>query len=555
MTRDLSVLAAVAAALLAGCGVGGHTSPMPASGIVTAQKATLTLRLNVPTSTTAAKKRVPKYISPATTQISVDVEQNGSSIAGYPTTAPLTPTSTGCSSTLASTICTFSLPLAASGTPYAVSVSMLDANHTVLSQTLNVPVTIVAGQANTINMSLGGLATGVSVLPYLTHRMVLAAGGVSVYGNAAIAFEVVPTDADGNLILGVGAPAPTVTLASGGHASLTAPTSANPNLWTITPNYQASDPTVPTTDALQITVAPVASSGGSTVNASANLAIYQPWIYLLDGTTNAIDVFDEQGNAIGSVSAFSGGALTYVGYAMTIAYGDNAIYAMAGYGNNSYLSKYALTGGTPTRTVTQATSGFSALGSAMYAFGLAFDLHNGQLYTGDQGSSSVAAAYDPELAIGSSAAVTISAPTYGVAYVPLTHQLVYTGAYGGSLLCSEALVCSAIGSNLNDTGIAWDPIDGVFGVNIATCCGTNGGIQTSDLSGIHQTALVSNGLNGGAIAYDQYAAVWLWAESSSCKSPSRCKVYFYDSSGNDVTPAGGFAIPSNHQISGFAVVP
>jgi hypothetical protein len=553
MTRPLAVLAVLAAAFLAGCGGGARSVPAPGPGLASAQKATLTLRLNVPTTTTAAKKRVPRYISPATTRISIDVEQNGSSISGYPTTAPLTPTSTGCSSTLASTICTFSLPLAASGTPYAVSVSMLDANNTVLSQTLNVPVTIVAGQANTIDMSLGGLATGASVLPYLTHRMVLAAGGVSVYGNAAIAFEVVPTDAD--LIVGVGAPAPTVTLASGGHASLTAPTSANPNLWTITPNYQASDPTVPTTDALQITVAPVASSGGSTVNASANLAIYQPWIYLLDGTTNAIDVFDEQGNAIGSVSAFSGGALTYLGYAMSIAFGDNAIYAMAGYANNGYLSKYALTGGAPTRTVTQATSGFSELGSAIYAFGLAFDLHNGQLYTGDQGSSRVAAAYDPELAIGSSAAVNISAPTYGVAYVPLTHQLVYNGAYGGSVLCSEALVCSAIGSNLNDIGIAWDPIDGVFGVNIATCCGTNGGIQTSDLSGTHQTVLVSNGLNGGAIAYDPYAAVWLWAESSSCKSPSRCRVYFYDSSGNDVTPAGGFAIPSNHQISGFAVVP
>jgi hypothetical protein len=52
-------------------------------------------------------------LSPATTQMVIDIQQGGGSIAGYPKIVALLPTSGGCTSTIASTSCQIIVSLAA----------------------------------------------------------------------------------------------------------------------------------------------------------------------------------------------------------------------------------------------------------------------------------------------------------------------------------------------------------------------------------------------------------------------------------------------------------
>ncbi len=251
--------------VVTGCGGGAHTgSPMPAAsgGDAVTQSARLTITIDAPQATTSSAHRSAKYISAATQSLTANITPQGSttSIAGYPQTVNLTATTNGCSSTLATTQCSLTLSVPADS--YNVTITTFDgANGTgnLLSAAQSVPVTIQPGVVNTLGISLGGIPTSARIVSDAaaitgdpTNGFVLATSGsapVSVFG----------VDADGNYILGVGAPAVALASSDSTQFTVSTPNASAPNQFTIA-NVTSAAAAVAT---LTATVTPSAQSGAS----------------------------------------------------------------------------------------------------------------------------------------------------------------------------------------------------------------------------------------------------------------------------------------------------
>jgi hypothetical protein len=204
---------------VAGCGGAGH-SALPASpgGASGAQKQRVTFAIDVPKQTGAANRLHPQYISPATTQLAIAITEGGTPVAGYPVTVPLTPTSGGCTSTLASTECQLTIALGAGS--YVATLTAEDTGGTALSSAQSVALTVVAGTNNTVSLVLSGVPASITaqLLPGSSDELVLNA-----------------FDADQNLIVGPGAPTFTVNETSGIALTITQPTTSAPNVATVAP--------------------------------------------------------------------------------------------------------------------------------------------------------------------------------------------------------------------------------------------------------------------------------------------------------------------------------
>lgn len=220
---------ALAGALLTACGASDHQSGMLAPTF--GQKGTATMKIIVPKST-SANTRKPDYVSPATTQMSIDVQQSGTSVSGYPVTVGLTPTSTGCTSTLTSTLCELTISLAPGS--YTATLTAMDSSGTALSAAQSIAVTITPGTSNTISLTLSGVPKEIQVLPLDGTTPGSAAQGYTIVGSGAHRFLVVALDADGDAIVGPGAPAFSASM-TGFSGTIAGPTTAKPNMFTISP--------------------------------------------------------------------------------------------------------------------------------------------------------------------------------------------------------------------------------------------------------------------------------------------------------------------------------
>jgi hypothetical protein len=222
LRRVLSALGVlgIVATLLAGCG-GARTAGLPAAAPAPprggAAKQRVTLRIGIPKRSGSGVARHPQYISPATTQMTVNVQTGCpgacTSVGGFPQTVALTTSSGNCTSTLASTNCTLTMALGAGS--YVMTLTTQDAGGTALSTAQGVPVTVLEGQANTISVSLSG------VPETIVAALVGATGPVLI--NAL--------DADGNIIVGPGAPTYSVAATGGVAVTLVQPPTTQPNLF------------------------------------------------------------------------------------------------------------------------------------------------------------------------------------------------------------------------------------------------------------------------------------------------------------------------------------
>jgi len=149
-------------------------------------------------------------------------------------TVGLTANSAGCTSSLASTTCTLVLSLAAGS--YTASITTYDGTNgtgNALSTAQNVGFTVVANQNNLVPLTLSGIPTAIQVI---------AAGTNAV--------DVLAQDADGNFIVGVGAPTFTASLTSGAAvASIAQPSASAPNLI----SFAKASPAVYGTETIGIT--------------------------------------------------------------------------------------------------------------------------------------------------------------------------------------------------------------------------------------------------------------------------------------------------------------
>jgi len=228
-------IAAVGLSALAACGHGASTippGPNPSASAAPSANArgTANFRITIPAKTTTASHRTPAYVSPATQSMTVAISGSASSMQ----TVNLTPTSSGCSSTLATTQCTLTIALAP-GTYTAVVTTYdgLNAAGNVLSSGQNVNFTVVAGTTNTVALTLSGIPHAIIVAPQSAGITQVNPTNLRMVGFATQKALIVATDADGNIIVGPGAPTYTVAQASGAPFAITNQTIASPNTFAL----------------------------------------------------------------------------------------------------------------------------------------------------------------------------------------------------------------------------------------------------------------------------------------------------------------------------------
>jgi hypothetical protein len=296
---------------LAGCtGAGSVLTPAHGADAPLAHtgKGTAAFTIKVPYGAKhAAGARGPRYISPATESLGISI--TGTNGTPNPTNIPayvnLTPTSAGCSSSLASTICTLALPLPA-GT-YDASLSTYDQTGgagNLLSQAQNVAFTVVTGTANTIPLTLGGIPKSVILTPFAPGYLRGGTGGLTLYGPGAQKLVVEALDADNNIIAGAGAPTLAVTPSVNGALTVTGPTTAVTNVVTLQAPTSGSPAVVtPRTLLLAVTATPTSQSGAAQFTANIPLRIAHSALYVSLELANAVDVFYD-GNVNGASPNF-----------------------------------------------------------------------------------------------------------------------------------------------------------------------------------------------------------------------------------------------------------
>jgi hypothetical protein len=252
----------VVASVLAGCGGGGGVA-VPAHAVQPAdhQRGTVRFTIAIPKATgTASARRSPRYVSPATASMTVHVVTDPGGTSVVSETVALTNTSNGCSSTLASTSCTLAISLPIGS--YDASISTADAGATALSQGQLVDFTIVEGQTNTVALTLSGIPTALIVSGAALAVHGSQAAGFTLYGLTARPLLVQALDADGNVIVGPGAPTFTVASTSGSGYTIVNPTTTAPNTVTLTP---------PGTNGASETFSVTAASGDGTCALSGSV--------------------------------------------------------------------------------------------------------------------------------------------------------------------------------------------------------------------------------------------------------------------------------------------
>jgi hypothetical protein len=234
--RGVWVMLALFGALLAGC-AGGARSSVPAgrsAGPLQGAKGQATFRIAVPKQAATAKTRAPRYVSPATTQLAINIEQGEESIAGYPVTVALTPTSAGCTSTLATTYCQLTIALGPGS--YTATLTAEDASGTPLSSAQSIPFTVTAESDNVIAIVLSGIPHALQIAAGAPAMHESGALAFTLYGSAAQQVIVTALDADGNTIVGPGAPTYSASWEYGNGWSAATPSSTSPNTIAITPS-------------------------------------------------------------------------------------------------------------------------------------------------------------------------------------------------------------------------------------------------------------------------------------------------------------------------------
>jgi len=275
--------------------------------------------IKVPQSSKASssRARAPRYVSPATQSlgITIDPGTGNQSFHGQ----NIGPGQPGCNNPtpVSPLTCTVSVNASPGSHTFDFRTydGALDGNGNpqgnVLSTNIGFPFTIVAGQANTINFVLQGIPVGIS-LTASPNQDVRGdqIGGFDLYGaykadGSTIfprTFTAVATDADGNFIVGPGAPAITVTSSDTTAISNGVAAASNANLFTLTPAGWAYN------NGFQLTVTATPSTASQSNSGASPTVIHvpiryvarnAPRIYLSGGPgQNWVKVYDENGNAV-----------------------------------------------------------------------------------------------------------------------------------------------------------------------------------------------------------------------------------------------------------------
>jgi hypothetical protein len=251
-TRLPLVMVLAGAGILTACGGGSGSMTGPSQPIPAAPSEALTpltLRIDRPASATNAVKRA-QYVSPATQSlVYVITDPSGNAVTGGSGYVNLTTASNYCSSAgaLQPLTCSVSLPIAIAQTgTYTFNVATYDAQQSASCTPAGTPAcsgtllsrasigsTLTVGAANSVSLTLAGVPASIRIFP--ASNLTMTSGTTfSIAGAGAHPFLAQALDADGNVIVGTGAPSFTISL-SGFPGTLTQPSSSSPNQFSITP--------------------------------------------------------------------------------------------------------------------------------------------------------------------------------------------------------------------------------------------------------------------------------------------------------------------------------
>ena len=459
----LSSALVLTAFVLAGCGGGGGTSttaglpPQATSSGVGKTIARVTISIP-PKSPSTSDSRKPAYVSPATQSITVKVD------AGSAVAQNLTPGSSNCNvpAPLAPLTCTVDI-VAAPGahTLTFTTYDQVNAAGNQLSVNSVVP-SLTAGQVNLVNVTLAGIpkTLAVAALPGAAGISGDQVSGITYLFGTPRTISVNALDADGNFILGPGAPVLKVAVSGPSAANLSVTPSANgdPNAFTV-------NATTAGTATLVATATPASALGGSPFSVNVPL-------------TSTVLVSTIDGNRAGyvdganTIARFSGGA-------RSIAFdpADGNLYMQESW-SCSRVRRVTVTGtvktiagAAPVGSATGCGSPLDGTGAAVHfgsgGSGIAYDSADGNLYVSDTGNC--------ELRVVSTSGVVTT--------------------LAGNPTCGDKDAQGASAQFGSPAGIAYDPDDGNLYVADTTNCvirkvSTLGVVTT--LAGISTNPLVSN---------------------------------------------------------------
>lgn len=318
--RSLSLLVLVS---LAACG-GGRSAALPPGGGQPNGRVSASFVITVPRasgSAGAAARRAPRYVSPAMQSLGVTVD------AGTPnqsvSTQNIGPGDPGCNTPSPTAPLTCTLQIAVAPGPHTFDFRTYDGRldgggvpqGSLLSANLGFPFTIQQGQSNSFRLVMQGVPAGVAVLAAPNADMRGdASGGFDLYGAYQAdgttffprTFTVVATDADGNFIVGPGAPALSLTSSNTAQLSSGVAAASNPNQFTVTPAGASTSSAIELTATATPSSAADANSGAAPVSVNIPVryaARNAPRIYLSGGPgQNWIKVYDEHGNQLTGLS-------------------------------------------------------------------------------------------------------------------------------------------------------------------------------------------------------------------------------------------------------------
>lgn len=344
--------------LLAGCG--GKSGGLPPTPTKPASKVAVQFTMHWPNKSTTTSKRKRMYISPSTQSVIIAV--NSASNPPGPVTFANISSATGNPPT--STI-SINAPIGSDD----FIIQLYDAQQTagetapngnLVGQT-EVTQTINAGTLNTINATIDGVASGVSIQPLANQPTVETSqsSGFNIVGSAPVTFQVNALDVDGNVIVAPGN-APTTTLAPYGSGVSVSAVSGSANQFTVQVTAPASSTSFPSV------YATANDSYGDTANGIININPVSA-IYVGYGS-GGVALYDGNGSALTLPSGAFGGVQNPV--AMAYDYDDNYVF-VADAGQGKLLAFDPL--GNP-------ISGFTAPSVAGIS-AVAYDSNNKTVYT------------------------------------------------------------------------------------------------------------------------------------------------------------------------------
>jgi hypothetical protein len=313
-----------AAAALVAC-TGGPALPPHASGSAgidvmrfagrAPRYGNIVLSIRIPKHARAPRVRVsggakPAYISPSTRGMTIAI----TGPTNLTRTIGLLPTSAGCAGARGGTSCSVTVtglrPCVPISACYAASISTYDAvtctpactippSANELSAAQDVSFGVITAQANTVNLTLGGIPASISATPLHPGYLQGDGHGLTLWGPRAQTLVVEARDADGNAIVGAGAP--TIGASVKDHDPIvTGPTAAQPNLLTLRSTTSGSPPVVsPGVVNLAIGATP-AAGGGSAVFLTVPLTIAHSVVCV--GGTSAIEEFYDGNTSRASIT-------------------------------------------------------------------------------------------------------------------------------------------------------------------------------------------------------------------------------------------------------------